>query len=69
MMMMEFPANWQKHLQKSPRVALAPERQEQLLAWVRETKDSTQWPDIKKQITKWLDTPVDKRPRLKILTT
>ncbi|MCM7771024.1 exodeoxyribonuclease VIII [Enterobacter asburiae] len=42
---------------------LAPERQEQLLAWVREnTKDSAQWPDIKKQIAKWIDTPVDKRP-------
>ncbi|BCT13669.1 exodeoxyribonuclease VIII [Enterobacter roggenkampii] len=44
-------------------LALAPERQEQLLAWVREnTKDSAQWPDIKKQIAKWIDTPVDKRP-------
>jgi exodeoxyribonuclease VIII len=45
-------------------LALSPERQEQLLAWVREnTKDSAQWPDIKKQISKWIDTPVDKRPR------
>ncbi|KZP70084.1 exodeoxyribonuclease VIII [Enterobacter roggenkampii] len=44
-------------------LALAPERQEQLLAWVCEnTKDSAQWPDIKKQIAKWIDTPVDKRP-------
>ncbi|MGX4894814.1 exodeoxyribonuclease VIII [Enterobacter roggenkampii] len=44
-------------------LALAPERQEQLIAWVREnTKESAQWPDIKKQITKWIDTPVDKRP-------
>ena len=44
-------------------LALAPERQVQLLAWVREnTKDSAQWPDIKKQIAKWIDTPVDKRP-------
>ena len=44
-------------------LALAPERQEQLLAWVREnTKESAQWPDIKKQIAKWIDTPVDKRP-------
>lgn len=43
---------------------LAPERQEQLLAWVREnTKESAQWPDIKKQIAKWIDTPADKRPR------
>ncbi|MEG5670469.1 exodeoxyribonuclease VIII [Enterobacter asburiae] len=45
-------------------LALAPERQEKLLAWVREnTKDSAQWPDIKKQIAKWIDTPVDKRPQ------
>ena len=45
-------------------LALAPERQEQLLAWVREnTKDSAQWPDIKKQISKWIDTPIDKRPQ------
>ncbi|HAS0917336.1 exodeoxyribonuclease VIII [Enterobacter asburiae] len=45
-------------------LALSPERQEQLLAWVREnTKDSAQWPDIKKQIAKWIDTPVDKRPQ------
>lgn len=41
---------------------LAPERQEQLLSWLREnTKESAQWPDIKKQIAKWIDTPVDKR--------
>ncbi|KJW76426.1 exodeoxyribonuclease VIII, partial [Enterobacter hormaechei subsp. steigerwaltii] len=52
-------------LTKEPRaLSLAPERQEQLLAWVREnTKESSQWPDIKKQIAKWLDTPVDKRPQ------
>ncbi|MDO2441504.1 exodeoxyribonuclease VIII [Enterobacter nematophilus] len=44
-------------------LALTPVRQEQLLAWIREnTKDSAQWPDIKKQIAKWIDTPVDKRP-------
>ncbi|WP_406915205.1 exonuclease family protein [Enterobacter quasiroggenkampii] len=43
---------------------LAPERQQQLLAWVREvTKETTQWPDIKRRITRWLDTPVDKRPQ------
>ncbi|EPE7076129.1 exodeoxyribonuclease VIII [Cronobacter sakazakii] len=43
---------------------LAPERQEQLLSWLREnTKESAQWPDIKKQIAKWIDTPVDKRPQ------
>ncbi|HCR2007945.1 TPA: exodeoxyribonuclease VIII [Enterobacter cloacae subsp. dissolvens] len=42
---------------------LAPGRQAQLLSWLREnTKESAQWPDIKKQIAKWIDTPVDKRP-------
>lgn len=48
---------------KEPRVfALSGERQEELLAWVRKTmKVSTQWPDIKKGISKWLDTPADKR--------
>lgn len=51
-------------------LALAPERQEQLLSWVREnTKDSAQWPDIKKQIAKWIDTPVDKRPQTVRTTT
>lgn len=50
-------------------LALAPERQEQLLAWVREdTKETTQWPDIKRRITRWLDTPVDKRPQSAITT-
>lgn len=45
-------------------LALAPGRQEQLLAWLREnTKESAQWPDIKKQIAKWIDTPSDKRPQ------
>jgi exodeoxyribonuclease VIII len=45
-------------------LALAPQRQEQLLAWVREdTKETTQWPDIKRRITRWLDTPIDKRPQ------
>lgn len=51
-------------------LALAPERQEPLLAWVREnTKESAQWPDIKKQITKWIDTPIDKRPQAVSTTT
>ncbi|MHC9002095.1 exodeoxyribonuclease VIII [Enterobacter adelaidei] len=50
-------------------LALAPERQVQLLDWVREnTKDSAQWPDIKKQIAKWIGTPVDKRPQSAITT-
>ncbi|ESN53959.1 hypothetical protein [Enterobacter sp. MGH 16] len=48
---------------------LTPERQEQLLAWVREdTKETTQWPDIKRRITRWIDTPVDKRPQSAITT-
>ncbi|HBM7668791.1 exonuclease family protein [Enterobacter cloacae] len=43
---------------------LVPERQTQLLSWLREnTQESAQWPDIKKQIAKWIDTPVDKRPQ------
>lgn len=48
---------------KEPRVfALSGERQEELLAWIRKTmKVSTQWPDIKKGITKWIDTPAAKR--------
>ncbi|MCT6662480.1 exodeoxyribonuclease VIII [Enterobacter mori] len=48
---------------KEPRVfALSGQRQEELLAWVRKTmKVSTQWPDIKKGITKWIDTPAAKR--------
>lgn len=52
-------------LAKEPRaLALAPERQDQLLTWVRENaKDYAQWPDIKKQIAKWIDTPIDKRPQ------
>ncbi|MEG5320388.1 exodeoxyribonuclease VIII [Enterobacter bugandensis] len=51
-------------------LALAPERQEQLLAWVREnTKESAQWPDIKKQIAKWIDTPIEKRPQAVSTTT
>lgn len=46
-------------------LALAPERQEQLLAWVCEnTKETAQWPDIKKQLAKWIDTPADKRPQV-----
>ncbi|MNB97650.1 Exodeoxyribonuclease 8 [compost metagenome] len=45
-------------------LALAPERQEQLLSWVRaEAKETAQWPDIKKLIAKWIDTPADKREK------
>lgn len=48
---------------KEPRVLhLSTERQEELLAWIRKTMlVSTQWPDIKKGITKWLDTPPAQR--------
>ncbi|WP_262768612.1 hypothetical protein [Enterobacter asburiae] len=49
---------------ESRSLALAPERQEQMLAWVRENaKESAQWPDIKKLIARWIDAPVDKRPQ------
>lgn len=52
-------------LTKEPRsLALAPERQLQLLAWVREkAKETAQWTDIKKLIAQWIDTPLDKRPQ------
>ncbi|WP_320744525.1 exodeoxyribonuclease VIII [Enterobacter sp. 276E10] len=48
---------------KEPRVLhLSTERQEELLAWVRKTMlVSTQWPDIKKAITKWLDAAEEKK--------
>lgn len=49
---------------ESRSLALAPERQEQMLAWVRENaKESAQWPEIKKLIARWIDAPVDKRPQ------
>lgn len=45
-------------------LSLSAERQEQLLAWVRETaRESAQWTDIAKLLAKWLDMPVDKRPQ------
>ncbi|KAF1367364.1 hypothetical protein [Yokenella regensburgei] len=44
-------------------LALEPERQTELLAFLREKcKESAQWTDIQKVATKWRDTPVDKRP-------
>lgn len=50
---------------REPRaLELTPERQAQLLAHEREeAKDTDQWPDHKKRIAKWLDTPADKRPQ------
>ena len=48
---------------KEPRaLALSVERQEEMLAWIRETMlVSTLCPDIKKALTKWIDTPAGKR--------
>ncbi|MEG5297587.1 exodeoxyribonuclease VIII [Enterobacter roggenkampii] len=55
---------------REPRVlALSAERQEEMLSWIRKTMlVSTQWPEIKKQITKWLDTPPAKREPVDINT-
>lgn len=55
---------------REPRVlALSAERQEEMLAWIRKTMlVSTQWPEIKKQLTKWLDTPAAKRESIDIDT-
>ncbi len=48
---------------KEPRaLALSVERQEEMLAWIRETMlVSTLCPDIKKALSKWIDTPAGKR--------
>lgn len=48
---------------REPRVlALLPERQEELLAHIRETvKETAQWTDIKRPIVKWLETPPAQR--------
>ncbi|MDI3359737.1 exodeoxyribonuclease VIII [Lelliottia sp. V89_10] len=58
-----FEQNLAEALTKETRaLALAPERQAQLLAWVREKASPTaQWPDIKKLLAKWIDTPIEKR--------
>lgn len=55
---------------REPRVlALSVERQEEMLAWIRKTMlVSTQWPEIKKQLTKWLDTPAVKRETVENVT-
>lgn len=60
-----FTREMTEALTKEPRsLALAPERQQQLLAWVREkAKETAQWTDIKRLITQWIDTPLDKRPQ------
>lgn len=45
---------------------LLPERQEELLAHLRATvKETAQWPDFKRPINKWLDTPPAKRDEKK----
>lgn len=48
---------------REPRVLeLLPERQTQLLEWLKaECPETAQWTDIKKAIVKWLDTPPAKR--------
>lgn len=48
---------------REPRaLELLPERQEELLAHLRETvKETAQWPDFKRPINKWLDTPPAQR--------
>ncbi|MHA1009566.1 exodeoxyribonuclease VIII [Enterobacter roggenkampii] len=55
---------------REPRVlALSAERQEEMLAWIRKTMMvSTQWPEIKKQLAKWLDTPAVKREPVESVT-
>lgn len=53
-------------IMREPRVlALTPERQIELMACVRETvKETAQWTDIAKAMTKWLDTPPgDRQPK------
>ncbi|HGW6103990.1 TPA: hypothetical protein ACNIQM_002133 [Citrobacter werkmanii] len=60
---------------REPRVlALLPEHQEELLAFMRETaKGTEQWTDNQKRIVKWLDTPPakrdEKRPSMSELAT
>lgn len=61
----DFTCEIAEALSREPRaMELTAERQEQLLAHVRETaKDTAQWTDIQRIIVKWLDTPADKRPQ------
>lgn len=60
----DFTCEIAEALSREPRaLELTAERQEQLLAHVRETaKDTAQWTDVQRIIVKWLDTPADKRP-------
>ncbi|MFV0486203.1 MAG: hypothetical protein ACK5NL_03300, partial [Vibrio fluvialis] len=53
---------------REPRVLeLLPERQEELLAHLRATiKETAQWPDFKRPINKWLDTPPAQREPVKL---
>ena len=59
----DFTCELAEALSREPRaLELTAERQEQLLAHVRENaKDTAQRPDIQRIIVKWLDTPADKR--------
>lgn len=61
----DFTCELAEALSREPRaLELTAERQEQLLAHVRENaKDTAQRPDIQRIIVKWLDTPADKRPQ------
>ncbi|HGY3717999.1 TPA: hypothetical protein ACNVDX_003682 [Citrobacter gillenii] len=48
-------------------LALLPERQEELLAHIRETvKETAQWTDIKRPINKWMDTPPAQRESVRL---
>ncbi|EEP1478897.1 hypothetical protein HAZ24_001560 [Salmonella enterica] len=48
-------------------LALLPERQEELLAHLRATvKETAQWPDFKRPIVKWLETPPAQRKPVKL---
>ncbi len=50
-------------------LALLPERQEELLAHLRATvKETAQWPDFKRPIVKWIETPPAQREPVKLTT-
>ncbi|EGT5654242.1 hypothetical protein JD793_000303 [Citrobacter braakii] len=53
---------------REPRVlALLPERQQELLAHLRATvKETAQWPDFKRPIVKWIETPPAQREPVKL---
>lgn len=50
-------------------LALLPERQEELLAHLRATvKETAQWPDFKRPIVKWIETPPAQHEPVKLTT-